>query len=260
MKPKTPPTSINAIDMRNKINNALKTAKIDNLLVSTVAISQSKTSIVFTTSEGTAEDLLKHQHVWNSLFEFTDIRKDEKWYKLIVHGIPTAIFDSETGMKLVKDEVETFNKDIKLAMLPHWLTSKEARQGKQHGSIVLTVKTEQELQKALRNRLVIAGSSVRTAIYTTCKPTDQCRKCQKFEHLQTMCKNENKCQICAGNHNTREHGCFLCPQLKGTTCGHTIYKCSNCDEKHSANSLDCSVFRALQPISSTADPLAMEQS
>ena len=63
MKPKTIPTAINAIEMRNKINNALKTAKIDNLLVATVAISQSGASIVFTTSEGTAEDLLKHQHV-----------------------------------------------------------------------------------------------------------------------------------------------------------------------------------------------------
>ncbi len=63
MKSKTISTAINAIEMRNKINNALKTAKIDNVLVSTVAISQSEASIVFTTSEGTAEDLLQHQDV-----------------------------------------------------------------------------------------------------------------------------------------------------------------------------------------------------
>jgi hypothetical protein len=61
--------------MRNKINNALKTAKIDNVLVSTVAISQSEASIVFTTSEGTAEDLLQHQDVWKSLFNFTEVKK-----------------------------------------------------------------------------------------------------------------------------------------------------------------------------------------
>jgi len=78
MKPKTPTTTINAIDMRNKVNNALKTAKIDNLLVATVAISQSEASIVFTTSEGTAKDLLKHQHVWSSLFDFTEIKKKDK--------------------------------------------------------------------------------------------------------------------------------------------------------------------------------------
>jgi len=212
---------------------------------------------VFTTSKGTAEDLLKHQHVWNSLFNFTEIKKDEKWYKIVAHGIPTAIFNIKDGMQLVKDEVETFNKDIKLAMLPHWLTSEEARQGKQHDSIVLTVKTHQEVQSALRNRLIITGTSVRTAVYITWKPTDQCKKCQKFEHLQTTCKNKDTCQFCSRNHNTREHECFLCStQQKETTCAYIVYKCSNCGDKHAANS----VFKALQPISSTANPLAMETS
>jgi hypothetical protein len=144
---------------------------------------------VFTTSEGTAEDLLKHQHVWSLLFDFTEIKR-----RKMVQNSSTwnshSLFNIKEGMQLVKDEVETFNKDIKLAMLPHWLTSEEARQGKQHGSIVLTVKTNQEVQNALRNRLIIAGTSVRTAVYTTCKPTDQCRKCQKFGHLQTTCKTK----------------------------------------------------------------------
>ena len=48
-------------------------------------------------------------------------------------------------MQLVKDEVEIFNKDIKLAILPHWLTSEEDRKEKHHESIVLTVKSEQEV-------------------------------------------------------------------------------------------------------------------
>ncbi len=162
-------------------------------------------------------------------------------------------------MQLVKDEVETFNKDIKLAILSHWLTSEEARQEKQHESIVLTVKTEQEVQKALQNKLIVAETSVRTAVYSTCKLTDQCRKCQKFEHFHTMCKNKDTCQFCAENHNTREHDCFLCfLTSKETTCAHIVYKCSNCDEKHQANSAECSVFKTLQSIFSTADSLGMK--
>jgi len=52
-------------------------------------ISQSEASIVFTISEDSAEDLLKHQHVWNSLFEFTNNKKNEKWYKAVTHEILT---------------------------------------------------------------------------------------------------------------------------------------------------------------------------
>ena len=118
MKPKTVITAINPIEMCNNINSALKAVKVDNVLVSTVAISQSGASIVFTTSEGTAEDLLQHQHVWKSLFDFTEVKKDEKWHKIVAHGISTSIFNNSNGMTLVKDEIETFNKDLKLACLP----------------------------------------------------------------------------------------------------------------------------------------------
>jgi hypothetical protein len=57
-------------------------------------------------------------------------KKDEKWHKVVAHGIPTSIFNNKDGLNLVKDEIETFNKDLKLACLPVWLTSEEARQGK----------------------------------------------------------------------------------------------------------------------------------
>ena len=47
---------------RDTINNALKAAKIDNVLVATVAIFKTGASIVVTTAEdNTAEDLLKHK-------------------------------------------------------------------------------------------------------------------------------------------------------------------------------------------------------
>jgi len=45
----------------------------------------------------------------------------------------------------LKDKVETFNKDLKLACLLRWLTSAEAREEKQHGSVILTFKTESEV-------------------------------------------------------------------------------------------------------------------
>ena len=63
MTSKTFTITINVIEMQNKVNNALKAAKIDNLLISTVIVSQFKVSIVFITCEDTAKDLLKHQHV-----------------------------------------------------------------------------------------------------------------------------------------------------------------------------------------------------
>ena len=64
LTPETKDIAINSLAYRNAINNALKTAKVENVLVSTVAVSRTSASIVITTAEGnTAEELLKHRAV-----------------------------------------------------------------------------------------------------------------------------------------------------------------------------------------------------
>ena len=56
--------AVNSLAYRNAINNALKIVKVENVLVSTVAVFRTDTSIVVRTAEeNTAEDLLKHRAV-----------------------------------------------------------------------------------------------------------------------------------------------------------------------------------------------------
>ena len=56
--------AINSLAYRNAINNALKIAKVENVLVSTVAVFRTDISIVvITAEENTAEELLKHRAV-----------------------------------------------------------------------------------------------------------------------------------------------------------------------------------------------------
>jgi len=87
--------------------------------MATVTMSQSKFNIVITVlPEITAEDLLKHQKIWQHVLDFTKVKKNEKWYKVVAHEISTAIFNTPNGMQLAKEEIETFNKDLKLACLP----------------------------------------------------------------------------------------------------------------------------------------------
>jgi len=251
--------TLNSIFIRNNINNALKSANL-NIMVVTVTMSQSKSNIVITTlSETTAEDLLKHQKIWQHVLDFTKVKKNEKWYKVVAHEISTAIFNIPNGMQLAKEEIETFNKDLKLACLSTWLTSEEIQSQKMHSSVILVFGSNQEVKKALRNRLIIAEVSVKTAVYNVSKSTDQCNKCQQFEHHFAKCQNAAKCQICVQNHNTRQHECYLCSQMKKRTiCIHTVLKCSNCQKMHRANSSDCMTFKALQSIFSTTDHLVMK--
>ncbi|SLM33943.1 hypothetical protein LPUS_02573 [Lasallia pustulata] len=140
LTPKTAVTSINSIAYRNTINNALKQAKINNVLVSTVAVSRTGASIVVTTAEGnTAEDLLKHKAIWEPELDLAQIKKNNKWHKILLHGLPTAVFNTKDVTK------------------PVWLSTAENRQNKMHASAIISVATQEEAQNTLRTRVVVAG-------------------------------------------------------------------------------------------------------
>ena len=141
--------------------------------------------ILKTNANSTAAQLLEKKAYWQHLFFSSDIKKDEKWFKVIAHNIFTEIFNNAEGMKLLKEEIEIYNLDLKLLCLLSWLSTEETRQQKMHSSVVLVFKTEKEASKALRSRLLIAEISVRTAEYTASKSSDQCKAYQRFEHLQT---------------------------------------------------------------------------
>ena len=87
-KPKNQISTINAVEYRNKINNALKMHKKVDVLVQTVQLSRTGQHIVFTTTENlNAQKLIEYRKTWENLFEFDEIKVDKKWHEAIVHGI-----------------------------------------------------------------------------------------------------------------------------------------------------------------------------
>ena len=257
--PKNAVTTVNSIVYRDIINNALKEAKIDNVLVTTVTAFRTEVSIVVTTAEeNTAEDLLQHKAIWEPKLNLTQVRKNKKWHKMVLHELLTAIFNNKEGLKLLHTEVKLFNKELKLVTEPVWLSTEENRQNKAHSSAVIAFATQEEVQKALRTKIMIAEISVCTAEYTDNKPYDQCQKCQGFEHTYQKCVNQTKCQICAESHHTKTHTCQICKNEQ-QVCEHTVLKCANCKEAHKINSAVCETFKSVKSHSSSADSLTMNE-
>ena len=51
--------------------------------------------------------------------------KNTNWSKLIIHGISIAPFSMDDGLYLLKEEIETFNPEIKLLKNSRWLFLEE---------------------------------------------------------------------------------------------------------------------------------------
>ena len=73
---------------------------------------------MITAERNTAENLLQHKAIWEAKLDLTQVRKNKKWHKIVLHGLLTATFQNKEGLKLLKDEVELFNKELKLVTEP----------------------------------------------------------------------------------------------------------------------------------------------
>ena len=63
-----------------------------------------------------ADFLIKKRQVWEKSFSpyLKSMEKSVEWSKLIIHGILIALFSINDGLFLFKEEIKTFNLEIKL--------------------------------------------------------------------------------------------------------------------------------------------------
>ena len=246
LKPTTPPINFNPLLIRESINTALTHAKL-NISIVLVRLSVNNNIVIEVKHGHTAAELKENQSVWSHLVPgLQEVVVRERWYKLVAHSVSTDLIvadSEEKQMEAFKEDIETYNNDIHLAAPPRWLTKAESRAGKLHSSLVLSFKTQRELKYALRNRLVIAGTAVKTSEFLDIRPSTQCRNCQKYGHHQRSCRHPTRCQLCAGQHSTNMHQCSTCQANK--ECSHTQFKCANCEGSHKATDQRCEVYRNL---------------
>ena len=182
--------TLKTMKMRDSMNNTLKKAKID-LIVVTIVKTQKKNNIVLTVSKKyIAEVLLAQRAIWEHVFDVKSIKKDEKWHKIIIHSLKIEIFNTKTEMKNLKTELESYNLKLKLTINSIWLSKSENRSRNRHASTILTFRIEAEVQRHLKKWLLAAKSTYRTVEYQDYQSNDQCQKCQIFEHLQNKCDRQ----------------------------------------------------------------------
>ena len=150
-------------------------------------------------------------------------------------------------MALITEEIKTFNKGLTPIGTPYWLTSATNRQNQLAGSIVVSFPTEEQANRAIKNKLYIAGISVRVQKYHPTAITSQCTKCGGLGHLDTLCKKGTfRCLLCSENHATEQHYCLIC-KTKGKKCVHLVPKCINCKGSHTSTEYaKCEVYQALK--------------
>jgi hypothetical protein len=90
----------------------------------------------------------------------------------MVHGVAISDFDTATGIAELRKDIEMFNLKLRLATLSRWVTPRENRIGKMHGSVVLSFDNEEMHQWSLRDKLFVSKVSCHTRDFKKTKPTN----------------------------------------------------------------------------------------
>jgi hypothetical protein len=74
-----------------------------------------------------------------------NLTMQETWIRMMVHSIDIDIFpECDSGMKLLKEDIEINHNHIKLTTLPQSLTRPETQPHKKATTMVIAVRTEHE--------------------------------------------------------------------------------------------------------------------
>ena len=106
--------TLKTMKMRDSMNNALKKAKIDLIVVMIVKTQKGNNIALTILKKYIADVLLAQRAIWKHVFDVKSIKKDEKWHKIVIHSLETEIFNTKTEMKNLKTELEFFNLELKL--------------------------------------------------------------------------------------------------------------------------------------------------
>ena len=159
-------------------------------------------------------------------------------------------------MDLVLEEIKTFNKGLEPISQPYWATSKEKRDsGLQRASLVVVAfPTEAQANRAIKNRLLIAGISTKVVKYYTISSIVQCTRCAGYRHLDSICKKDPKCLLYSEGHVT-ENYYYSIYKKKSKKYPYVTTKCSNyLSTTHSTSSKLCEVYLAIKKATTTTIP------
>jgi hypothetical protein len=150
-------------------------------------------------------------------------------------------------MELVLDELKTFNSNLNLKPIstPYWLSTTENRAIKRGGSVVVSFATEAEAERYIRNRVWIAGISIRAKKLLAISRSTQYTKCQGFGYLAKFCRKEAKYSLCSEPHATQLHYCSIYSQ-KGQKCPHLAPKYTNYKNNHISTSKEYEIYKAIK--------------
>jgi hypothetical protein len=166
------------------------------------------------------------------LYDITSLTTTmRRTYVVLTHNVRMSNVNTFNQQKIINQIVKQNNnlhKDLNIVRIV-W-TKKIERLRKEHFSLIIEFVNFEMINRLIKNDLLNDYSHrVYKYFEKKCK-IKQCFRCQKYDHVNKIYRNDENCDFCAC-----EHFLFECKTFN------EYKKCVNCVDKHFAWSFQCDV-------------------
>jgi hypothetical protein len=204
--------------------NAAISNNNQNCLVKIVAVNFNTQGnmIISTRSDQTASELLRYRDsilpILSNLgnTQHVELREDKKWYKIQIDAVNTSYISIGNeripiSAEAVHEELITCNPQYanmsnSIVSKPRWLRAKEELLTTQRSSLVFATTDEPAARLLLKLKsLATFGRHCSIRAFQDRPPITQCRNCWRMDHNSHQCKEDQRCRICSGPHDEKDH-------------------------------------------------------
>ncbi len=101
---------------------------------------------------------------------------------------------------------------------------------KELSSLIVKIHNAEQINRLIRDNLLHKYSQISCELFINNCRIKQCFNCQRYDHIDEICRHERRCSICVESHND-------------LTCRISIHKrkCVNCENNYSIWSFQCKI-------------------
>ncbi len=152
-------------------------------------------------------------------------------FEILTHEmrmIDVQMSNQQEIIRRIEKQNETLHSNLRIAKI---IWSKSViNEEKELSSLIVKIHSAKQINRLIRNDFLHEYSQIFCELFVNNCRIKQCFNCQRYDHIDKICRYERRCSVCVESHND-------------STCKISIdkRKCANCEDNHSIWSFQCKI-------------------
>jgi hypothetical protein len=152
-------------------------------------------------------------------------------FEILTHEVQMIDMQTNNQQKIIRrieKQNEILHSNLRIAKI---IWSKSViNEEKKLSSLIVKIHNVEQINRLIKNNLLHEYSQIFYELFVNNCCIKQCFNCQRYDHIDKICRHERRCSICVESHN--DLMCKISIDKK---------KCVNCENNHSIWSFQCKV-------------------